>query len=104
MVHSDWKKSEKYFSSYKNENMSSTRNGIERIDLNCSVIIIPIIHENQNFIIIWHRYQEKIEQELLTKNQVKNNIYHLSAQTRSVGIKYRQMTLGGAEGIKNGVR
>ena len=55
--------------------MPSTRNGVERIDLNCPVIIIPIIHENQNFIIIWHRYQKKIEQELLPNNQLKNNIY-----------------------------
>ena len=56
--------------------MSSARNGVERIDLNCPVIIIPIIYDNHNFIIIWHRYQKKIEQELLPKNQVKNNIYH----------------------------
>ena len=75
MGHNEWKESEKYFSPYKNENKSNTINGVERIDLNCSVIIIPIIHENQNFIIIWHRYQKKIEQELLPNNQLKNNIY-----------------------------
>ena len=74
-VQPDWEKFEKYFSSFKNDNMPSTRNGVERIDLNCPVIIIPIIHDNHNFIIIRHRYQKKIEQELLPKNQLKNNIY-----------------------------
>ena len=76
MAHNEWKESETYFSPYKNNNNSNLLNGVERIDLNSPVIIIPIICENSKCIIIWHRYLPATEKESSTNNEIKKKHHH----------------------------